>query len=166
MKFDEFVSSVQRGVRGVGEGFTTPDEDWMPVIFVETPKRVSIVLLPPALLDDHASKAQLAAIMRAIVERFRARKVAVVTSAWMASLDEQTSRYVSEHGELPDESHQAGNRPDRLEVVHVAVYDAEVAQSWFAEIRRDGVHPPQLAEWQGPVDTRGRLADPIREALR
>lgn len=166
MKFDEFAQFVRDGVRRVGEGFTEPDEDWQPVMFVETPKRVSILLLPGALLDNHASKDKLAAMMRAIVEQSRARKVAVVTSAWMTTLDEQTSRYVSEHGELPDESHQAGNRPDRLEIVSVAVYDAEVAHSWFAEIRRDGVHPPQLAEWQGPVDTHGRLADPIREALR
>jgi hypothetical protein len=153
VSFAMFAATARRGVELVGESLTEPDDDWMPVAFVED-DRGKIQVFALAVGDP----IERSAVLTEIVRERRARKIARVESSWSA--------YVETEAEV--RRGVATAHPDRVEVVLVTCIDAERVEGWVAEISRDGTNPPTLGEWEHwPVDTMSGLQiDPIQAALR
>jgi hypothetical protein len=149
-----------RMVRSVGEHFTRPDDDWAPVMFVESRRGIEIVAIGPDYLASAEAKEKLALeVIPSFVSERRGYRVALVTSSWFTSyalpagLDLQLPPLLSE--------------PGRHEVVTVQVADIGRQELWFAKIERFKIAPPRLGEWQlFEGDLVGRFAVSLRRAFR
>lgn len=164
--FDEFAKHVREQVRVVGRTFTEPDADWSPVAIVETPATIAVVGIDPAFLADQESKHLLGEqALPALVRQHKARKLALVMSAWMSVVENRPGLAEAlVRGEL-----RPSQDPERIEVVWVVVMDAEVKHAWMAQIRRSRRKPPKLGPWTQPPEggeLAGLMVDSVAEALR
>lgn len=163
MDFDEFATMVRDGVDHVGHGFTSPDDDWSTMAFLEHGHDITLVAL--AL----ETTPQIVAAVRGLIAQTKATKIALVTSTWMVDLLEVTDpdiRAKFGRDEIMPEDYDG---PGKYESVVVSVFDAEIIKAWNAIIERHPDAPPTLGEWQplGDVGTMsGAMVEPIHEALR
>lgn len=158
MTYREFADWAKDSVRKISASFDKPDDDWDPVALVEGGDGQAIIV---ALVMD---KRDYPAAVSVIVEKTKARKVALVTSAWGL---EFANREEGEAWNADPEALPPSQHPDGFEQVVVSVFDAERVEAWSAKILRDGEQPPGLAEWDwGGAEVDGPMVGPIREALR
>lgn len=168
MTFDQFAERVLLQARMVGRTFTKPDDDWAPVAVIDTPRGLGVVVIGAGHLADYESKRVLGEqVLPALVREHKARKIALVTSAWMSVLaDRPDVRDALARGEL-----RPSQDPERVEVVWVTVMDAEVKRAWMAPILRSRRKPPKLGPWTRHDEgansgLSGLLVDSVAEALR
>lgn len=144
MNRTEFTEKVQFMVRDVGQGFTEPNEDWMPVVITVDEKAKMGVAGVPDFFENSQTKEMFAqVVLPNLLKRFEANRYALVTSAWILRIktdewEEQTKnikKSLSEH-------------PDHEECVMLCISDKDGDEFYSAPILRDGEQPPVLGEWE------------------
>lgn len=147
-QFDAVKEVAMGGARRIGEGFTRPDDDWAPVLIVGGARPVTAGLD----LDD---KDAMAHAISEIIREHEAEAAALVTSGW------QSSDPAAASGTM-----RASEDPERVEILTVAVMDAERAEWWCAEITRYEEAPPVLGDWEMLSPTAsGRFPDAMRHGF-
>src|SRR5579884_1439598 len=75
-------------VRAVGENFTRPDDDWAPVLFIESTRGVDIAAISPDYLATAESKERLALeVIPSFVSQRGGYRVGLVVSSWMTTYE-------------------------------------------------------------------------------
>lgn len=166
--FDQFAERVLLQARMVGRTFTKPDDDWAPVALIDTPRGIGVVAIDSDYFADYESKRALAElVLPTLVREHKARKLALVTSAWMSFLaDRPEARDAMTRGKL-----RPSQDPERIEVVWIIVMDAEVKRAWSAPILRSRRKPPRLGPWTTHSDSADRvvggpMVESVIQALR
>jgi len=157
MIFREFQGRVCAGLAWLGEEFTSANDDWASLAFLEdNAGRLTVVPLGAAAGQPE--------VLVALSRHERARKLATSAPGWVCGV----------HAEGANAS-SASTRPspdglrlpaDGLEVLWVVVLDEERTESWIAPIARDQSGPPRLGEWVCTGEPAGPLVDPLKQALR
>lgn len=158
MSLRELAESAKRGARAVGREFTHPDDDWAPVVLLETPRGFEL-----AQIEIPEDKDLFAFVLSSLIAEKQASAVAMVTSAWMLTGDP-----AQEHvrGGPPPSEH-----PERREVVFVTCLsrDPDEDEGWCAPIFRSQDRPPRLGHFEhfGSAESTvgGRFAYAIRAGL-
>lgn len=128
-------------VRYVGEQFTKPDDDWMPVAFLYSRKKIKIV----GIEMTRGQKDGVVPALTAIAHGFKAVRGALVMSVWHHSVVMDSPLKEVEIG-LMDQM-GVRNHPDRKEAVQVELYDGKDTEVWMADIIRHVDKPPTLGQW-------------------
>lgn len=144
--------------------FTSPDDDWLPVLMLEAQNGDTVTVPIHDFMDDEFKKDMLAEIlMPAVIADVKATKAVMVFSAWTSKIAAESVRDGS--GDYLPPSQQ----PDREEYVVIIEYtrDGVTRQAW-GKIMRSETEIPRLGEWEElPVDRfEGRFVDPIVKALK
>ena len=143
--------------------FTEPDDDWVPVLFMEDSEGNQATMPIEMFMQNEQTKNLLTdMIIPAAIKNFKARTVVMVLSVWRSTLP-------------PDVDWQDRPTPsedlDRREEVMIIEYTAEgVTRSAMAEIIRHENAPPTLAEWddmgEASLSQEGRFVGPIVAAMK
>lgn len=157
------MSAVLEGLRANAAAFTAPDDDFEPVLFLETETGVKILGLRPYFANE-TKKELFAAVLPALIKKERPTRVALLVSAWAI----EANKDYFQNDEPRPSSH-----PDRIELVLVTEVTKEgITDNVVAYIGRDplGLKPPTLGEEQdsfaqAEVFT-GRFIDPILATMK
>jgi hypothetical protein len=162
--FPTFRDTILLMVRDTGKTFQKPDEDWIPVAFLMTPKGMVVVALMD-LFRDNAAKDQIAPALTSLFREQKPSMAAMVTSAWMRRLD-HADPLLDLHMQMSS-AFGIRDHPERTEVLMVEVADAAGKDEiWSAGIVRSEDKPPVLAEWQQwPGEATGRVAGVLQRAF-
>lgn len=148
----DLVSIMKRGAADVQRNFTSPDDDWAPVMIVNGPRGVAVLMVP--IGDD---KNLTAAIITEALRSYQATEAALVTSSWTVQ------RETMSEDDLP-----VSQQPDRKEVLVLTYVSADSAEMSMADIVRHVDTPPTLGEWSeqmgGPFLS-GLFADALRKGI-
>ncbi len=173
MTLVEFVEHIKGNVRGIGEGFEKPDDDWMPVLLsvsegghvplpgggIDVPKGVAIVALP--VMNDEAKQLYTRTVFPILLVCSYSRMAALVTSAWMTHVPKELADKGYENIVPPSKS------PNRIEVLIISAFTPTEEITTNALIYRDGIHPPYLGEFDQTVDVSdGRFKSSIQSSLQ
>lgn len=141
------------GARKVGQGFTEPDDDWLPILMHETPQgRLGIA--PIDMSDKDGAALQIA---KAIAFS-GATEAALITSAWT----------VSRGKDAPDDGVAPSKDPYRMEALVITYIAPKVTKMATAAIMRDGANPPMLSDFdviEGDDSVAGRFAHAMRAGM-
>jgi hypothetical protein len=151
---------VQAGVRRVGKGFAHADDDWMAMLFVQSPQGVEIQALPAHLFAGQEAKDLLAAYLKGYVAERGAYRYALLLNAHMKA--EPSEEELRRH--RADELH-IRDMFEATELLVLAVGDAETEELWTSDIGRTprGLRTP--GPWHRMDHAEGRFAG-LNEALR
>lgn len=161
----DMFESVCASATKIPEDFTDPEDDWAPHAFIEAGDGTQGIMPLAHLMTDEMKDALATMILPAVVKMAKASRIVLVLSVWTSKL--ATDEFNHESGQYAGPP--PSERPDRKEYVMVIEYTAEgVGRQAYAQILRDGVHPPTLADWEdsGAVGAGGRFVDPIVAALK
>lgn len=151
---DELVSTVKSGAVSVQKHFDSPEDDWMPIVFIAAGKQLEVIGLD--ISDDDAKDKSVAVAATRIVQH-GADKAAVISSAWSSA---PSAEQIDEHkkrGTWPRPKDDALKR--ELLIICACERGGKPTITW-AEIKRDGIDPPMLGEWEDIGEqTVGRFAD-------
>jgi hypothetical protein len=137
-------SFVQANARRIGRGFTRPDDDWIMVCFVQSPRGVEVMPLEMPL--DGFGKTALGEALRQANADYGVYRYAVLLNAHgVEDISEQDLARVR-HEEV-----RVGDMPGAFEQLVLIVGDAEQEEVWRARIERDGRRPPRLGPWERPT---------------
>lgn len=137
--FEEWIEHSKQLVADLGEGFTKPDDDWVPVAFLQGSKQMYIA----GLMVD---KDQYKAVLRRLGKELEPQYATVVLSAWSMVMD---GGYLPEGG--------ISKHPDRTELLMLDVSDGRQNQRLLAKIQRTSDAPPTLGEWEEMTGSQGQL---------
>lgn len=133
--------------------FTSPDDDWAPMLFFRTPAGVMHVVAVP-MIEGH--KDDIAAAIAVMLKMNKATEAVLLTSAWMVARPAGTTGV---------EDLRPSQQPDRREVLVLSGVDQAVAVTQAAFIQRHPDQPPTLGELddmaEGP-GIAGRFIDALR----
>jgi len=162
---NDLRSLACRGSEQIGKRFTNPNDDWAPVMLVQTPTYIRPVVLGVGAFDEK-HKPMIAQVLREIVREEGAVRYAFVASAWSATAADLDTVEQIRAGEL-----KVKDAPGAEEILVCSVGDAESEQVWICPVHRHEDRPPTLGTWTRQ-DNRpdyqkhtGRFAN-IGEALR
>lgn len=148
----ELREHVQGVIAGIGEGFTEPDDDWMPIACLDGEDGLILIGLAGDLFADGLRKDALALFLKQAMVQFKARRYALLLNTHMRAVD-------------PDEYEQIASEHKRVqefegaeEILVLVVGDAEQEDCVMAKIERDGISPPTLMEWKEPQGWGGRFS--------
>lgn len=152
---DKLLDIARKGAKKIGDDFTDPDDDWMPMLFVKTPK--GGVVMPLPLEDKNAT----ALALEIALKRAKATAVVMLTPAWTVQLDES---------ELSDDTPAPSEHPNRRECVFLTFVDKDRAGMEIAFIERPDGKPPILGDFEDrtgdfPDDLSGRFIDAMRRGI-
>lgn len=147
---DEFVGQIQDGVRKIAREFTQPDDDWQPVMFLDSDEgeqgQRTIAGFAPEFFEDADSKNQLVQAMIKLIEDQKAFRYGLLMTAWLLKVKK---------GEAPPD--EITDHPDRDEVLILFVGDSDGETHYTALVLRDGEQPPGLAPWESPFEGCGEM---------
>lgn len=138
-------------LRRIGRKFTEPDDDWVQVMAVQSPKGIEIaeVEVPWSGQD----KEILGEVLRRAVAEYGAYRYALVLNTHMLkNADPETMARVRR------EEVRISELPGAREMLTLVLGDAETEETWTALIERDGVEPPKLGAWEKADRFEGRFA--------
>ena len=159
MSLSELAQAAKEGTHRVQQEFTRPDDDWAPVMLLETETGTEAVewdIPEPELKDLFALK-----LSTFLAER-KATAVAFVTSSWMLS------HGAAKEWVATEEAPQISQHPKRVEVVFVTCISREEEEAWLARILRVPGRPPRLGPWEhfgSGAALGGRFTDAIKVGL-
>jgi len=166
MTTEEFVGSVEEVARAAGDGFTHPNDDWLPSLHVETRGQFLSAGFPAEALANEEAKDALCLAIVQTGRLVQATQAAVLTSTFSVhGRGEVPSalEWLRDHGTLRD-------HPDRVEQLHLVVCSKseEDLLLYNARILRDGEQPPALAPFERAEGATlgGRFPDAVRGAVR
>ncbi len=144
-----YESAVEIGRRR----FTTPDDDWFPVLVFPGPSgEMNVVGVP--MIEDR--KDEVAAAIAALLSGNSARSAAMVVSTWMIARPAE---------DADGAALRPSQAPDRREALVMLAVDDSSAITRVAFIERHPAGPPTLGPAEdlgdGP-DQGGRLIDALR----
>lgn len=164
---EKFKLDVLSLVRGIGEKFDEPDDDWMPVLIAGE------IVVPLNFTDETAKDLMAELVMPIAIRESKAKEYAFVSSTWVSTITppeemrdkstEEQMRYIGEHYPPPSMSDQ------RKESVVVSFGSCDgTNEMWMAEIKRSEDKPPELSEWEyhGSNDYEGRFVEPLMKAIK
>jgi hypothetical protein len=166
---DRVMAVAQNGVEDVGREFEEPDDDWRPLLIIETKTHDGVLVwFDPRFLGSPEGKDALAyTVIPELIKTHDGIAVAMVTSAWYVSVDKREDFTMPESGSLAD-------HPGREEAVFVNGMTATRHRFAQATIHRTDDGPPTLGPWKvhaddgqtnPPFHMEGRMVEPIRRAL-
>jgi hypothetical protein len=133
--------------------FTTPDDDWLPMMFFHTPSGVMNIIAIP-MIDGR--KDDTASAIRSMLAMNKATDAVLLTSAWMVARPAGTPGVADLR---PSE------QPDRREVLVLTGVDDATAITRVAAIHRHADRPPTLGALDDPAEGPG-IAGRFIDALR
>ena len=154
---------LMTGVRAVGEGFTQPDDDWMPIWMVLDRKGgATMVSTDLDKYDAVEAIAHLTRLKGAIA-------VGSVHSSWTLASDcVKDPERLAEIQEQINAGSPVSSFPERREEVALAIYTASNVALHTALIMRFDDKPPKLGQFKpyfgGQID--GAMVSPIVDALK
>lgn len=161
-KSDLFEDTLENAAR-IPDGFTSPDDDWAPFLFLEGGEN-TIVALGGYMDNDDNKDILCEVVLPMIIASAKATKAVLVVSVWSSA----TSSKVLNLGEgyMPPST-----LSDREELVMVTEYTREgVTRIAQAPIIRSETEVPRLGEWEVRDDVKpgsqGRFIEPIVAALK
>lgn len=152
-KLAAFIAETQSHVRRVGEEFDKPDDDWIQIAVLQSEEGTHLVVMANEMFASDFSKDALAECLKTLMDQTRAERYAVLFNV---------------HGLLNPsdqdwEEHRRGRRladfPNAYEMLLLIAGDAEQEFGFRAHIKRDGVSPPTLDEWEQVPHIEGRFAN-------
>lgn len=153
-RLDELGEFAREGARRSGATFTAPDDDWAPILIAESRNRRIDIAYLTGTPEAQAAQAEV------VTRHARAVTAARVASTWITFREDWEAVQEYKRGDWVLD-------PDHREGLFVIAVDAERAKGWFADIIRDGVHPPTLGEWQeSEMDVGGLQVEAIQETIR
>lgn len=164
MEINEMVEFLQLGAKATLADETDPEFDWEPQFVVRTGRdRMGMVLVPP--YSNQESKEIVMHLLKTVVERLEGNACAMLTSTWRVSGSPTDPGAASLlRGEILPSEH-----PSRVEGLLIVACEAgmEGAITSMADIIRDGVGPPTLAEWETnhSSSNKGAMVEPLIEAV-
>jgi hypothetical protein len=84
LEFQQHRQAVLDVVRAVGNKFTRPDEDWVPVVLLYDGETMHVAPLP---LTEDSDKDALPALMIEAFRKFQPTFAALVLSTWVRKLN-------------------------------------------------------------------------------
>ena len=126
-------------VKSIGKLFTRPDDDWSPIMLLETKTGPVITALS---FDSADSKEAFAIALPSLLRKLGATLMALVVSAWTLYTTPIKYELQMAMGDGSIRDH-----PDRQEKVMVTFADHTGAESWGALITRSEHAPPELCEF-------------------
>lgn len=142
--------------------FTEPDDDWEPMLLMETEdEEMGMAPLGPLMTDEMHKDVLANYVLPEAIRAFRPRVIIMVMSTW-------TSLIASEH--MGTDKHiPPSKQPDRSERLLLLEFTREgIGRQGWAQIVRHEDKPPTLGEWDDfPADAfGGRFVDPILAAMK
>ncbi len=166
------LKSFQERIERVGTNLD-PDEDWMPVLFLEKDNDMAMVGL--LMMEDEQQKDMCAFVMEQLVRTTNPDSACFLSTAWMSRMREDNTY---KNDEEIKEAYRTGEilppskDPNRKEIV-IAVCigvkgenDGEAMM--MGEIERSPDGPPRIKEWTIHDDEwgmSGRFADAIKKGF-
>jgi len=166
-QFERFRQFVLGSIEQVGQGFTRPGEDWLPVMMLLTPGGGVLVRMDPRFLNTDAGKDRLVAKLSQLIRREHATAYALITSGWRSCAWSGSVRACA----LLSGQLRPADDPQRQEIVGAHLVDDVHAEYWNARVYREHEPPPHLGSWERFDDNdpftkaTGRFIIPLREAL-
>lgn len=153
------------GARQIGEDFTQPDDDWMPLWMVVEPQGLATMIF------SDLDKYELMTAVAIFAKLKGAIAVGFVSSVWALAAEGVGSS--EELQKVMDRIQRAGGSledvPGREEQVMITTYSATKVELHRAVITRTDDAPPTLGEFEvmssddGQID--GAMVTPIQRAL-
>lgn len=154
--------TVQAAIAKVGRGFQTPEADWQPMLFVQSPKGLETFALPAlmAAAGSGARKEAVAAVLKELLAACGAYRYALLLNVF--AIGEPNEEQVEA---MREETMRISAMPGSFECLHLIVGDAESEEHWEADILRDGRGLRTLGPWEVWDSAEGRFTD-LGEVLR
>lgn len=162
----ELLTIAQGHAEFLGQSFDRPDEDWLPSALAvqEDEKRLIVMLIDPAMLENVESKDQLTMMLAGTVLEKRISAIYTAFSAYTISMRREDLDHPEVRPEdLPDDF---STHPDAREILVLSSVTAEESLCSISHIQRSDDRPPTLSEWQTDGNYSGRFAEPLRNALK
>lgn len=144
--------------------FTKPDDDWVPIAFLEGPEGQATFPIADFMDNDRSKDLLAEFILPQAISKFRAHTVVMVLSAWQG-------RNIPKGVDWQDRPRPSED-PERKEILILVEYKREgVTRHTVADIIRHEDSPPTLGEWDNWGDDAklgadGRFVGPIVAAMK
>lgn len=170
--FRAFVALVQQRVRAQWREVRDPDEDALPVLWMQRQGTLHVQQVSGEWMQSAHSKQEL--VERMILPLIRAGsllKLALSSAAWIAEggtpAGEEINRRRVAGEPIPDFSELG--LPGVREVVMLSIFDAERHEFWTAPVMRWWQLGPSIGRFDlpgGPDAMHGPMVDEIKAAMR
>ena len=150
MKKVDLVAVMKDGAEEIRKSFTNPNDDWVPVVMIQTGKAII-----PVILEISDDKEATGRGLETLLRNTGADQAVLVSSSWFVVRD---SSGVADCLPVRDQ-------PDRREVLVLTHVTRDSMEMMMAEIERHESSPPTLGSWSEPMDglaVSGIFADAMR----
>lgn len=157
--FTMMRDGILTNARRIGEGFTKPDDDWRPMLFVVQRFPPNLAIIPVARMTNTPERRErLFNVALPLVVRFAdAACLGLLSPVWFKEVSYAGRTIEQARRDLPDSIHAD---PERQEMLWVEISDGDEDETWTAKIRRRPKAPPLLDEWglmPGRIEHEGRI---------
>jgi hypothetical protein len=146
----DLVAVMKDGAEEIGRSFTDPNDDWFPVVMIQTGEAIIPVILE--ITDDREATGRG---LEALLRNTGAEQAVLVSSSWFV---------IRGPGDISD-SYPVRDQPDRKEVLVMTHVTRDSMEMIMADIHRHESKPPTLGPWSDPADglsVSGIFADAMR----
>jgi hypothetical protein len=157
----ELREAVFGGVKSVQDQFTSPEDDWLPFLFlVNKEEELKVIGIDPECLEDKELLTQK--VIPGLIKEHKAIAVGILVSGWMFKMNkEEGEEYLKDDNAIP-----ISKMPTKTETLMCQLFSEDKEESWNATIIRTENKLPELTKWENlDATAQGRFVDPIREAL-
>lgn len=160
---DSFGAEIRDQVVTVGNGFKQPDDDWLPMLWIETQDDMVLMPVPLELFDSAAHKDMLVYAIGSILKANKAKRYALLLNGWTIKIDRREGETIEQAQERFHAIHDEwtghyDQHPNRGEVLSLHVGDRQKLETWTCEIQRTAGAPPTLTPWEQASADDGRFA--------
>jgi hypothetical protein len=146
----DLVAVMKDGAEEIGRSFTDPNDDWFPVVMIQTGEAIIPVILE--ITDDREATGRG---LEVLLRNTGAEQAVLVSSSWFV---------IRGPGDIGD-SYPVRDQPDRKEVLVMTHVTRDSMEMMMADIHRHESKPPTLGPWSDPADglsVSGIFADAMR----
>ena len=167
------LKSFQDSVEDIGKKLD-PDDDWMPVLFLEKDKEVAVIGM--MMMDNNETKNMCAKMITTVISLTNPDSACFITTAWMSTTNDAFKD--ASHEEI-NEAYRQGyipppsQDPDRIEIVSavcIGVRGENDGEGFMiGEIERHTDKAPTIKKWDvhqdGDLHLTGRFADAMKKGF-
>lgn len=148
---------VTSSVAKIERGFTEPDDDWIQIMFIQTPTEINMLPLHNEWFANGTSKDLLGEILKQTVARFGTIRYGILLNCFSLAVDAPGGEMADLDANFMERVRSEGVRlsehPRSRETLMLILGDAEGEQEWHCYIERHENKPPTLTPWeQKPAD--------------